>query len=115
MACTSSAENAETRLLLLARLFNGQVEVFRGFGRRSPLRFYCQYGRLRRAVEKVVGVMRRMTTVMAMVVRCLVDSVHALTKDSALIGAQLCQYSSYLPWQYLLGCSNGRRSATKQF
>ena len=84
-------------LLLLARLINRQVEVFRCFGRRNPLRFYCQCGRLRRAVKKVVGVMRRMTTVMAMVARCRVDSIHVLTKDSAVTGAQLYQYSSFLP------------------
>ena len=57
--------------------------------------------------------MRRLTTVVAMVVRCRVDSIHVLTKDSAVTGAQLCQYSSSLPWQCLLGCSNGRRSAIK--
>ena len=102
-------------LSLLARLANRQVEVFRGFDRRSTYRFYYQYGRLRRAVEKVVGVMRRTTTVVAMVARCRVDSHHALTKDSAVTGAQLCQNSSCLPWQCLFGCSNGRRSAIKQF
>ena len=41
--------------------------------------------------------MRRMTTVVAMVVRCRVDSLHVLTKDSAVTGAQLCQYSCCLP------------------
>ena len=59
--------------------------------------------------------MRRMTTVVAMVACCRVDSIHALTKDSAATGAQLCQYSSCLHWQCLFGCSNGRRSAIKQF
>ena len=44
-----------------------------------------------------------------------VDSLHVLTKDLAVTGAQLCQYSSCLPWQCLFGCSNGRRSAIKQF
>ena len=39
-----------------------------------------------RRVE-VVGVMRRMTTVMAMVAHCQVDSIHVLTKDSAVTGA----------------------------
>ena len=41
--------------------------------------------------------MRRMTTVVAMVARCRVDSVHVLTKDSAVTGAQLCitRSSSY--------------------
>ena len=102
-------------LLLLARLINRQVEVFRGFGRRSPQRFYCQCGRLRRAVERVVGVMRRMTTVVAMFARCQVDSLHILTKDSAVTLAQLCQYSSCLRCQCLFGCSNGRRSAIRQF
>ena len=101
--------------LLLARLINRQVEVFCGFGWRSPIRFYCQCGRLRRAVEKVVGVMRQLTTVVAMVARCLVDSFHVLTKDSAVTGAQFFQNSSCLPWQCLFGCSNGRRSAIKQF
>ena len=38
------------------------------------------------AVEKVVGVMRRMTTDVAMVVLCRVDSLHVLTKDSAVTG-----------------------------
>ena len=38
--------------------------------------------------------MRRMTTVMAMVAHCGVDSVHVLTKDSVVTSAQLCQYSS---------------------
>ena len=76
-------------LSLLARLINRQVEVFRGFVRRSPQRCYCQCGRLRRAVEKVVGVMMRLTTVVAMVARCRVDSLHVLTKDSAVTGAHL--------------------------
>ena len=66
-------------LTLLARLINRLVEVFRDFGRRSPLRFYCQCGRLRRSDEKLVGVMRRMITVVAMVARCQIDSVHVLT------------------------------------
>ena len=57
--------------------------------------------------------MRRMTTVEAMVARCRVDSIHVLTKDSAVTGAQLCQYSSCLSRQCLFGCSNGRRSAIK--
>ena len=43
--------------------------------------------------------MRRMTTVVAMAALCRVDSIHVLTKDSAVTGAQLCQYSSCLPWQ----------------
>ena len=59
--------------------------------------------------------MRRMISVVAMATRCRVDSVHLLTKDSAVTGAQLCQYCSCLPWQCLFGCSNGRRSAIKQF
>ena len=37
-----------------------------------------------------------------------VDSLHVLTKDSVVTGAQMCQYSSCLPWQCLFGCSNGR-------
>ena len=69
--------------------------------------FEC--GRLRRAVEEVVGVMRRMTTVVAMVARCRVDSIHVLTKDSAVTGAQLCQYS-----YCLFGSGNGQRSAIKR-
>ena len=102
-----SAMNSDRLLmLLLALLINRQVEVFRGLGRHSPLR---------RAVEKVIFVMRRMTTVVAMVARCRVDYLHVLTKDSAVTGAQLCQYGSCLPWQCLFGCSNGRRSAIKQF
>ena len=40
--------------------------------------------------------MRRMTTVVAMVARCRVDSLHVLTKDSVVTGAQLCQYGSCL-------------------
>ena len=44
-----------------------------------------------------------------------VDSIHVLTKDSAVTGAQLCQYSSCLHWQCLFGCSNGRRSDIRQF
>ena len=44
--------------------------------------------------SKVKGVMRRITTVVAIVARCLVDSVHVPTKDSAMTGALLCQYSS---------------------
>ena len=59
--------------------------------------------------------MRRLTTVVAMVARCRVYSINVLTKDSAVTGAQLCQNSSCLPWQSLFGCSNGRRSANKQF
>ena len=47
---------------------------------------YCQWGRLRRAVKKVVGVMRRLTTVVAMVARCRVDSINVLTMDSAVSG-----------------------------
>ena len=50
--------------------------------------------------------MRRKTTDVAMVVRCRVDSVHVLTKDSAVTCAQLGQYSTCLPWQCLFGCSN---------
>ena len=59
--------------------------------------------------------MRLMTTVVAMVARCWVDSLHLLTKDSAVTGAQLCQYSSCLPWQCQFGGSNGRRTAIEQF
>ena len=59
--------------------------------------------------------MRRMTTVVAMVVRCPIDFVHVLTKDTAVTGAQLCQYSSCIPWLCLFGCSNVRRLAIKQF
>ena len=58
--------------------------------------------------------MMRMTTVVAMVVRCRVDSVHVLTKDSVVILVQLCQYSSCLPWHCLFGCSNGQQMAIKQ-
>ena len=65
--------------------------------------------------KKAVGVVRRITTVVAMVACCLVYSIHALTKDSAVTGSQLCQYSSCLPRQCLSGSSNGRRSAIKQF
>ena len=58
--------------------------------------------------------MRRMTAVVAIVARCRVYSIHVLTKDSAVTGAQLYQYSSCLPWQCLFGSSNERRSAIKQ-
>ena len=61
---------------------NHQVEVFRGSCRRSPWRFYCQSSQLRRAAERIVGVMRRMTTVLTMAARCRVDSFHVLIKDS---------------------------------
>ena len=101
-------------LLLLAHIINSQVQVVLGFGRRRQLQFYCQCDRLRRAVEKVVVDMRRMTTVMAMVPRCQVDSVHILTKDSAVTGTYLCQYSSRFPWQCLFGSSNRQRSTIKQ-
>ena len=47
--------------------------------------------------------MRRMTSVVTMVARCQVDSLRVLTKDSAVTGAQLWQYSSCLPWQCLFG------------
>ena len=57
--------------------------------------------------------MRRMTAVVAMAARCRVASIHVLTKDSAVTGTQMCQYSSF-PRQCLFGCSNGRRSAIKQ-
>ena len=59
--------------------------------------------------------MMEMTTVVAMSARCRVDSVHVLTKDSAVTGAQLCQYCSRLPRQCLCGCSNWRRSTIKLF
>ena len=61
--------------------------------------------------------MRRLTIVVEMVAIacCRVESVHVLTKDSAVTGAQLCQYSSCLLRQCLYGCSNGRRSAIKHF
>ena len=59
--------------------------------------------------------MRQMTTIVAIVLRCRVSSVNVLTKDTAVTGAQLCQYGSCLPWQYLLECCNGRWSAIKQF
>ena len=58
--------------------------------------------------------MSRMTTVVAIVVRCRVDSVNVLTKDTTVTGALLCQYSSCLPWQCLFCCSNGRRSTIMQ-
>ena len=41
--------------------------------------------------------MTRMTTFVAMVARGRVDSLHVLTKDSAVTGAQLCQHSSVCP------------------
>ena len=48
--------------------------------------------------QKMVGVMWRMTAVVAIVARCRVYSIHVLTKDMAVTGAQLCQCSSCLPW-----------------
>ena len=54
-------------------------------------------------------------TVVATVAGCRVDSVHALTKDSAVTGAQSCQYTSCFPWQCLSGCGHGRWYAIKQF
>ena len=42
-------------------------------------------------------------------------SLHKLTMDSAVTGAQFCQYSSCLPYQCLFGCCNGRRTAIRQF
>ena len=72
-------------------------------------------GLLGKVVEMVVGVMRRMTTVVAMVARYRVDFVYVLTKDSAVTGAQLCQHCSCLPWHCLIDCSNGQRSTIKQF
>ena len=59
--------------------------------------------------------MRRMTAVVTMVARGRVYSIHVLTKDSVMTGAQLCQYSSCLPWQCLFGCCNRRRSAIRLF
>ena len=44
-----------------------------------------------------------------------VDSIHVLTKDSAVTGAQLCQYSSCILWQPLFCCGNGQRSDIRQF
>ena len=87
------------KLLLLARLINLLIDMLRGFVRRISKRFYCQCGRLRREVEKVVCVMSRLTTVVAMVECSLIDSINVLTMDSAMTGAQLCQNSSSL-----LGC-----------
>ena len=99
-------------LLLLARLFNRQVEVFvvtvGAVHNDSTVSVVGFEGSL-----KVVGVMRRLTTVVAMVACCRVDSIHVMTKDLAVTGVQLCQNSSYLPWQCLFGCSNGRWSAIK--
>ena len=59
--------------------------------------------------------MRQMTTVVTMVVHFWVDSIHVLTKESVVTGAQLCQYGSCLPRQCLFGFSNGPRSAIKHF
>ena len=78
---------------MLARLINRQVEVFAvSVGAVNHDSTVSVVG-FRRAEEKVMGVMRRMTTDMAMVARCRVDSFHVLTKDSTVTGAQLCQYS----------------------
>ena len=59
--------------------------------------------------------MRRMIVAVAIVARCRAYSIHVLNKDSGVTGAQLCQYSSCLPWLCLFDCSNGRRSAIRQF
>ena len=61
------------------------------------------------------GCHEAITTVVAMVARCRDDSLQVLTKDSAVTGAQLCQYGSSLAWHCLFGCSNGLNSANKQF
>ena len=50
--------------------------------------------------------MRRKTTVMAMVARCRVVSLHVLTNDSAVTYAQLFQHSSCVHWQCQYCCSN---------
>ena len=55
----------------------------------------------------MMGVMRRMTTVVAMVERCRVDSVDALTKDTAVTGAQLCQFSSVFLGSVCLAATMG--------
>ena len=78
------------------------------------LNIRCYSYQVKKQVYQCAGVMRRMTTVVAMVVRCRVDSAYVLTKDSALTGSQLCQHSSCLPWQCLFRCSNGQQSAIKQ-
>ena len=44
-----------------------------------------------------------------------VDSVYILTMDSAVAGAQLCQYGSCLPWKCLYGCGNGHRRPLSSF
>ena len=59
--------------------------------------------------------MRRMTADVEMVACCRVYYIHILTKDSAVIGAQLCQNGPCHPWKCLFGCGNGRRSAIRQF
>ena len=53
--------------------------------------------------------MKRMTAVVAMVARCRVYSIHVLTKDSVVTGAQLCQYGSCLHWQCLAVAMGGGR------
>ena len=83
---------------ILSFCFQLDSSIAIGFGQRCPYRFYCQCGGFRTTVEKVMGIMRRLTTVVAMVARCRVDYVHVLTKDSAVTGAQLYQNSSCLPW-----------------
>ena len=99
-------------LLLLARLTNHKVEVFRSA---QSITILLSVWSALNGSRKVVSVMRQMSTVMEMVVRCRVDSLYALIKDSAVTGAQFHQYSSCLPWQCLFGCSNVRRSAIKLF
>ena len=51
--------------------------------------------------------MRRLTTVVAMVVRCRVDSIHVLTKDSAVTGAQLCQNNFFFLGSVCSGVAMG--------
>ena len=76
--------------------------MYRGVGR-------CEG--LQRAVKSIVNVVRRKTTIVVIVAQCRDDSVYVLTNDLAV--AQLCQY--ILHWRFLFGCSNGHRSANKQF
>ena len=59
--------------------------------------------------------MRRLITVVAMVAHCQVDTLHVLTKDSAVTCAQLCQYSICYPWKCLFAVAMGGGRSLSSF
>ena len=98
--------------MLLARLINCQVEVFRSA---QSITILLSVWSALKGRQKGGGCYEVNDRICGNGCVLSVDSVHVLTKDSAVTGAQLCQYSSCIPWQCLFGCSNGRRSVIKQF